>query len=93
MLYPFIKYADETEVLFSDIKKNDKGEEILYVHFERPTEEGFDGIRFELPSYNIVYTEGHYSDKEIEFFRQVVEHGAALFYKYARIGGLQSIFS
>ena len=90
MMYPFIKYADETQVMFSDIKKNEKGEEILYVHFERPTEDGFDSIRFELPSYKIVYTEGHYTKKEIEFFRKVLEQSSALFFKYARKGGLES---
>ena len=54
MMYPFCKYADETEVVFSDIKK-DGDNKILYVHFERPTENGFDSVRFELPSYKIVY--------------------------------------
>lgn len=90
MMYPFVKYADETQVMFSDIKKNEKGEEILYVHFERPTEQGFDGVRFELPSYKIVYTEGHYTEKEIQFFKKVVEQSSALFFKYARKGGLES---
>ena len=39
----------------SDVVKNDAGENVLYVHFERPTEEGFDSVRFELPTYRIVY--------------------------------------
>lgn len=38
MMYPFCKYADETLVTFSNIIKNDNGEEVLYVHFERPME-------------------------------------------------------
>ena len=41
--------------------------EILYVHFERPTDEGFDSIRFELPSYDIVYEEGNYTLKKRNF--------------------------
>ena len=90
MLYPFVKYSDETEVSFSDIKRNENNEECLFVYFERPTENGFDSVRFELPSYKIVYKDGNYTEKEIEFFRQVVEHSAALFFKYARIGGLES---
>ena len=88
-MHHFIKYPDETQVMFSDIKKNEKGEEILYVHFERPTKDGFDGVRFELPSYKIVYKEGNYTKKEIEFFKKVVEQSSALFFKYARIGGLE----
>lgn len=40
MMYPFCEYADETLVTFSNIVKNDNGEEFLYVHFERPKEYG-----------------------------------------------------
>lgn len=32
MVYPFVKYSDETEVVFSDIKINENGEETLFVH-------------------------------------------------------------
>lgn len=88
MMYPFCKYADETEVVFSDIKENENGEEIIYVHFERPTENGFDSVRFELPSYKIVYKEGNYTDEEIKRFKEVVSRGAPYFFKWAREGGL-----
>ena len=54
MVYEFAKYPDETLVVFSDIRKKENGEEYLIVCFERPTENGFDTIIFELPSYNIV---------------------------------------
>ena len=80
MMYPFCKYEDETEVVFSDIKKNDNGEEVIYIHFERPTENGFDSVRFELPTYNIVYKEGNYTEEEIKMFRKIVEQGAPYFY-------------
>ena len=63
--------------------------ETLFVHFERPTEDGFDSIRFELPSYKITYKEGNYTDEEIELFRKVVEQGAPYFYKWAKEGGIQ----
>ena len=89
MLYPFCKYEDETEVSFSDIKINDKNEECIYIHFERPTENGFDCIRFELPSYKIVYTEGNYSKEEISLFKKIVEQGAPYFYKWSREGGIK----
>ena len=45
--------------------KNENGEEIVHVHFERPTEQGFDTVRFELPSCRILYREGNYTDEEI----------------------------
>lgn len=30
MMYPFRKYADETTVVFSEITKNEKDEEVIY---------------------------------------------------------------
>lgn len=38
MMYPYCKYADETEVVFSHIMSNEEGEEIIHIYFERPTE-------------------------------------------------------
>ena len=88
MMYPYCKYADETEVVFSHIITNENGEEIIYVHFERPTEHGFDSVRFELPSCKLLYKYGNYTDKEIEIFRTVVERGLPSFYRWARQGGI-----
>lgn len=88
MMYPYVKYSDETEVVFSDIYvENDI--ECIDVHFERPTQNGFDSVRIQLPTYKITVWEGNYSEKEIDFFKQVVENSADLFYKYAREGGLK----
>ena len=89
MVYEFAKYADETLVVFSDIRKKNNGEEYIRISFERPTEKGFDTVVFELPSYEIVEKDGNYSNEEIEEFRQTVEKGAHLFFKYAREGGLK----
>lgn len=88
MIYQFCRYSDGTEVSFSDIKKNNEIE-IIYIHFERPTEEGFDSVRFELPSYDIVYREGKYSEEEIAMFKKIVESGAPFFYKWAKEGGIE----
>lgn len=89
MVYTLCKYADETLVTFSDVRKKENGDEYIRVSFERPTEHGFDTVVFELPSYNIIERDGQYTDKEIEEFRQIVERGAHLFFKYAREGGLK----
>ena len=86
MMYPLCKYEDETEVVFSNVRKKENGEEYMIISFERFTEQGFDIVVFELPSYNIIEKDGNYSEKEIEGFRKVVERGAHLFFKYARIG-------
>lgn len=88
MMYPYVKYSDETEVVFSNIYI-ENGEECIDVHFERPTENGFDSIRIQLPTYKITVWEGNYNEKEIEFFKQVVQNSADLFYKYAREGGIK----
>ena len=88
MMYPYVKYADETEVVFSNVYiENDI--ECIDVHFERPAENGFDSVRIQLPTYKVTVWEGNYSEKEIEFFKQVVENSADLFYKYAKEGGLK----
>ncbi len=89
MMYPYVKYSDETEVVFSNIYTDDEGRESIDVHFERPTKDGFDSVRIKLPTYDVTVWEGNYSDEEIEFFKKVVENSADLFYKYAKEGGLK----
>ncbi len=89
MVYEFAKYPDETLVVFSDIRKKENGEEYIHVTFERPMDYGFDTVVFELPSYEIVEKDGHFSDEEIKEFRETVEKGAHLFFKYAKQGGLK----
>ena len=80
MVYEFAKYPDETLVVFSDIRKKDSGEEYIRVSFERPTENGFDTVVFELPSYEIVEQDGNYSEEEIKEFRETVEKGAHIYF-------------
>lgn len=89
-MHEFITYSDGTLVVSSDIRKKENGEEYLIVCFERPTEDGFDTVIFELPSYNIVKQDGNYSEKEIEMFLSVVERGAGYFFEVARKEGMQS---
>ena len=89
MMHEFVTYADGTMVVSSDIRKKENGEEYLIVCFERPMEYGFDTVIFELPSYNIIKQDGHYTDEEIAIFKTVVERGSDLFFKYARQGGLK----
>ncbi len=90
MMHDYCKYADNTEAVFTDIMKNEDGEEIIHVHFERPTEHGFDSVRFELPSCKILYKDGNYTDEEIAIFKTVVERGVPHFFRMAREGGLES---
>ena len=80
MMYPYVKYSDGTEVLFSNIYI-ENGQECIDVHFERPSKNGFDSARIKLPTYEVTVWEGNYTDEEINFFKQVVEHSSDLFYK------------
>ena len=86
MMYPYIKFADETEVTFSQIIEKDNIETIQ-VHFERATEAGFDSARCELPSYTWINIEG-YSENEIKEFEEFLRHNAHLLYKYSKEGGI-----
>lgn len=89
MTYEFAKYPDGTLGVFSSIEKKKNGEECLRVTFERPTQYGFDTYVIELPGYDIVLEDGHYTDEEKKTFLEIVKNGAHFFFKYARAGGLK----
>jgi len=86
MMYPYITLPDETLITHSHLLDNE-GEKEVEVHFERPTENGFDTVRFSLPSYRMIKKEGHYSVEEIQMFEMLLRSNAHLFFKYAKQGG------
>ena len=86
MMYPYITMADGTEIVHSQIIHEDNIEKVI-VHFERPTNDGFNTARCELPTYKWLIKEG-YSEEEIEFFEQFLKANAHLLYKYAANGGI-----
>ena len=86
MMYPYMTLADETEIVHSQILQEDGVNKVI-VHFERPTETGFDTARCELPDYKWSMMEG-FSHKEIAMFEELVRSNAHLFYKYAQNGGI-----
>jgi len=88
-MYPYVKYSDGTEVMFSNIYIDKDKKECIDVHFERPAQNGFDSVRIKLPTYEVTVWEGNYTKEEIEFFKKVVENNSDLFYKYAKEGGLK----
>ena len=87
MMYPYIALSDGTEITHSHVMQNGDEREVE-VHFERPTESGFESARCVLPSYKWILREG-YSDEEIQVFTQILRSNAHLFYKYAESGGLR----
>lgn len=54
----------------------------IIVNFERPTENGFDSARCELPDYKWTEREG-YSDEEIAMFDKLLHTNAHLLYRDA----------
>ena len=63
-------------------------DEVL-VHFERPTENGFDSARCKLPSYTWTDWEGHFSTGEKKEFERFLHANAHLIYRYAASGGVR----
>lgn len=87
MMYPYMILADETEIIHSHIIE-DGGIQSVEVHFERPTEDGFDVARCSLPTYTWIKREG-FTETEIEKFTKFLHHNAHLLYKYAATGGIK----
>lgn len=87
MMYPYMILADETEIAHSQII-DENGEKKVEVHFERPTENGFDTARCELPTYKWIKIEG-FNDEEIKKFEEFLRNNAHLLYKYAENGGIK----
>lgn len=86
MMYPYITLADETEITHSNLLEQN-GVQTVEVHFERPTEHGFDSARCVLPSYQWRFNDG-YSDAEILFFEELLRNNAHLLFRYANQGGI-----
>ena len=87
MMYPYMTLGDGTEIVHSQILEEADHTKVI-VHFERPTDNGFDSARCELPEYYWQYKEG-YSDEEIAMFEQLLHSNAHLLFKYAANGGIQ----
>lgn len=87
MMYPYMTLSDETEIVHSQLIE-DKGIKKVIVNFERPTDNGFDSARCELPEYKWTEKEG-YSDEEIAFFEKLLHSNAHLLYKYVANGGIK----
>ena len=87
MMYPYMTLSDGTEIVHSHIIE-EGNEKRIQIHFERPTENGFDSARCELPSYEWIMRQG-YTEEEIAFFEKLIQSNAHLFYKYAAEGGIR----
>lgn len=87
MIFPYMSFPDGTEVVHTHIL-NENTNPTIEVNFERPTKDGFDSARCELPSYKWIEREGNYSDEEIKEFEIFLHNNAHLIFKFARKGGI-----
>lgn len=87
-MYPYMTLADGTEIVHSQIQNQDGVDKVI-VHFERPTEHGFDSARCELPSYTWTQWEGSFSNEERRQFERFLKDNAHLLYRYAANGGIK----
>lgn len=82
MFYPYMLLQDETEVVYTPIL-NINGEEIIKVHFARPTDNGCDTASCTLPSYKWVRGTG-FSDSEINNFEKMLREDEQEIFEHAR---------
>lgn len=63
---------------------DDGDTERVLVHFERPTEDGFDSARCELPSLAWTFWEGSFDQEELTGFEGLLKDNAQAIYGRAR---------
>lgn len=82
MMYHFAVLEDETEIVHSHLI-TDNGEYKVIVHFERPTEDGFDFARCILPEKRWTEVQG-YLEKEIRCFEEFLKINMQCIFKKAQ---------
>lgn len=81
MMYPYLTLPDETEIVHSHLITKDDVPKIL-VHFERPTECGFNSARYSLTEGTWLYNKG-FSENEILHFEQLLYENKDKLYRSA----------
>ena len=84
MMYPFMTLNDDTEITHSEMKPDGR----VKVYIETPDEkDGFHNATCYLPDYTWEKISG-YSDKEMDFFRRLVQNNAHLIMEFSQDGGI-----
>ncbi len=87
MLYPFMTFDDETEIVHSEPIIID-GKEQVKVVIEKPVEGGFHSAVCMLPQYDWEKVEG-FTDDEIKGFQTLLESLSHVIIELARDGGFE----
>lgn len=88
MLYPYMTLPDETEIVHSGIIHKD-GKDQVKVCIERPVDDGFAGAVCWLPDYRWEDVK-KFSQKDLDYFSDIIHSGAHLLFEFARNGGFDS---
>ena len=87
MLYPFITFPDETEIVHSESLYVD-GKEKVKVIVERPVDYGFKSAICWLPDYRWEQING-FTQEEIAELQALIESFAHIIFELARDGGFE----
>ncbi len=82
MMYPYMTYADNTEVTHSAIHEDGSVE----VYIETPIFQGFKHATCLLPAYDWIEQDG-YTDEELKSWDEYLHHNAHLIMELASEGG------
>lgn len=85
MMYPFMQLEDNTEIVHSEILKDDK----VKVYIERAIEGGFHSAYCYLPGYMWEEING-FSQAEINKYQEILESMAHLIIRFAKEGGFDN---
>ena len=86
MMYPFMTFSDETEIVHSEMKENGT----VKVYIERPDEQyGFKHATCWLPQYRWedIY---HFTQEEIKQLEEIIRSTAHLIIEFSREGGFEN---
>lgn len=84
MMYPYMTYADNTEITHSGVQENGTVE----VYIETPVNLGFKHAKCILPSYEWIEQDG-YTNDEMTFWDDYIHHNAHLILELAAEGGYE----
>ncbi len=85
MMYPYITLDDETEIVHSEMKPDDR----VKVYIEKPVPGGFHDAICYLPDYTWESIHG-FSEEEMAHFQKLVEANAHLIMEFSQEGGFSN---
>lgn len=79
MMWGYVKFPDETQVAYSDIREDGT----VLIRIERPADMGFDSAECLMPAYRWGKVNG-FTPEEVEAFDTFLHNNAPLIFTFAR---------